>query len=86
MIEHNQKLNDQIRQFTQDYMTEAFANGKSAYGWVPCLDKLEKDHPEIFSDEANTQYYGILFQKRIIFDVFRAKITVIRDARQESTY
>lgn len=85
-ISHDQALDDKIRKLTNDYVEEAFADGKSAMGWNPCFGKLNERHKELFSDESNTQSYGIALKKGVIFNEFDKLTTAIVRARRLKPY
>ena len=85
-MDHDEKLDEKIREHTREYVAEAFADGKAAYGWFHCFKALEKDHSELFSDNFNTQNYGISLKKGVIYDQFRPLVNKIRETRSAEAY
>ena len=82
-IDHDEKVDEKIREHTREYVDKEFADGKAPYGWFHCFKALEKDHSELFSDNANTQNYGISLKKGVIYDEFRTLVDKIRKTRRE---
>ena len=80
-IDHDEKLDEEIRVLTRKYVERMFADGRTAYGWNPCFDKLEQENLNLFSSEKNTQLYGIALKKGVIFKEFDKLTTEIRRSR-----
>jgi len=82
-ISHDEELDNRIRELTQEYVNEAFADGKSAYGWEPCFNKLNTLHKEaVFDKPENTQELGIALKKGVIFAEFDKLAMAFRDTRR----
>ena len=96
-ISHDEELDNRIRELTKgefkksygfyiwdlDYVNEAFADGKSAYGWEPCFNKLNNLHKEeVFDKIENTQGLGIGLKKGVIFAEFDKLAMAFRDIRR----
>ena len=82
-IDHDEKLDDNIRELTRNYIEEAFADGRQAYGWEPCFRKMAERHDDLFSDEKNTQNFGIQLKKGVIYAEFDKGTSAIRNARRK---
>ena len=82
-IEKDEELDEKIRGLTREYIDQAFADGKQAYGWEPCFREMEKLHGDLFSDTENTQTLGIQLKKGVIFAEFDKGTTAIKNARRE---
>ena len=66
-----------------EYVDDAFADGKSAYGWEPCFNKLNTLHKEaVFDKHENTQGLGIALKKGVIFAEFDKLAMAWRDVRR----
>lgn len=82
-ILHDEQLDNRIRGLTKEYVNEAFADGKSAYGWEPCFNKLNNLHKEeVFDKPENTQGLGIGLKKGVIFAEFDKLAMAFRDTRR----
>ena len=81
-IDHDEKLDEHIRELTRKYVDRVFADGRSAYGWSPCFNKLEEENSDLFTNEENTQLFGIALKKGVIFNEFDKITTEIRDSRR----
>ena len=82
-IDRDEELDEKIRDLTRQYVEDAFADGRQAYGWEPCFRQMEKLHSDIFSDEQNTQNLGISMKKGVIYAEFDKGASAIKQARRE---
>merc|ERR1711917_57750 len=82
-IGKDEELDEKIRGLTREYIDQAFAEGRQAYGWEPCFRQMEKLHGDLFSDESNTQNLGIQLKKGVIYAEFDKVTTAIRNSRRE---
>ena len=82
-IEKDEEFDEKICGLTREYIDQAFADGRQAYGWEPCFRQMEKLHGDLFSDESNTQNFGIQLKKGVIFAEFDKGATAIRNSRRE---
>ena len=82
-IRKDKELDAKIQELTRQYVSRAFANGASAYGWEPCFNKLGDLHHDIFSDASNTQGFGIDLKKGVIYAEFDKETSAIRDSRRK---
>ena len=82
-IQKDEELDEKIRGLTREYIDQAFADGRQAYGWEPCFREMEKLHGDLFSDRKNTQTLGIQLKKGVIYAEFDKGTTAIRNARRE---
>lgn len=82
-VTHDEELDDRIRKLTEEYVNDAFADGKSAYGWEPCFNAMNKRHQdEVFDKHVNTQGLGIALKKGVIFAEFDKLAMKYRDTRR----
>lgn len=82
-IDHDEKLDETIRELTRNYIEEAFADNRQAYGWEPCFRKMETLHSDLFSDAKNTQNFGIHLKKGVIYAEFDKGTSAIRNSRRK---
>ena len=85
-IDEDEELDETIRGLTREYIKQAFADGRQAYGWEPCFRQMEKQHGYIFSDEQNTQNLGIQLKKGVIYAEFDKGTSAIKNARRKKAW